>query len=108
MAKSDILHHIGDVGTAFRITILDYDESVIPVSTAITIKFSFLKPDKTIVSKIGSLYTDGLDGKVQYITIVGDLDIKGLWKLQVWVYLADGKWYTSKSNFQVDDNIVNY
>jgi len=106
---SEELHHVGDTGTAFRLTIKDYSGNVVPIETATTIKFSILKPNKVIVSKNGAFYTDGSDGIVQWITTsVNDLDMKGLWKIQVYVILPDGSWYTSKSEFQVDDNIVNY
>jgi hypothetical protein len=74
--------HVGDIGMAFRATAVDQDGVPINVSNY-TIKFLFKKPDGTVVQKNGSFVSDGIDGKVQYITLAGDLDQKGTWKMQV-------------------------
>lgn len=95
--------HVGDIGTHIRVTISGYDGDFTPT----TIKFSFLKPNKTKVSKDGVLYSAS-NGIVEYVTQDGDLDIKGIWKLQVWVELSDGSWYTNKTTFEVDNNIIDY
>ncbi len=97
------------VGTLLKISITNQDGEAENLSTATSIKFSFLKPDKTTVSQNGEFFTDGTDGIVQYIVDDEDfLDKKGKWKLQVYVVLSNGNFYSSKTEFEVDDNIINY
>jgi len=107
--STPVYPHIGDIGTVFRVTIKNSDGAIIDCSSATVIRFSFLKPTGISVSKVGSFYTDGSDGIVQWITSEAtDLDIKGLWLMQVYIELDDGSWYTTKDKFNVNSNIATY
>lgn len=96
--------HMNDVGTRFLMTIKD-DGDIVDISGAISIHVIFKKPDDSVIYRSGTLYTDGLDGKVYYDAIVGDLDMAGMYKLQAKVSLSTGIYYTDIHTFQVHCNI---
>lgn len=96
--------HVGDVGTALRTTIYD-DTTIVDISSA-TLTFYFKKPGGTIVSEVGSLVTDGTDGRCQYVSEVGFFDVAGTWNFQVKVVLGDYTWRTNIQEFKVHENIA--
>ncbi len=101
--------HVGDIGTAFRLQVQDTDEDgkiTIPdltTQTAITIRFT--RPSGLSFDKVGALVGPGTDGLIEYVSIGGDLDKAGRWTRQGHVVLASGQWWTSKIEFQVEDNL---
>lgn len=102
MAEGEI--HVGDIGTVLRVTVQDDDE-VVDLSTA-TIKIIYLeKPAGTKLTKTAVFTTDGSDGKIQYVTIAGDLDAAGWWKIQAHVTLPAGSWYSDWQPFRVHANL---
>lgn len=98
--------HVGDVGTAFLVTIKDENSNIVDISTATTKQFYFKKPDGTTVTKSASLFTDGTDGKMVYYTISNDLNISGKWTLQAHIVTTTTDFKTDVYNFIVDKNIV--
>jgi hypothetical protein len=97
--------HLNDIGTAFRLTILDCTDSFIDVSSALTKEIIFQKPDGTSVTKTASFYTDGSDGVIQYVTVADDLDTTGKWKIQAKVALTTGTWSSNIETFRVYSNL---
>jgi hypothetical protein len=96
--------HVDDLGTRFLATIKDNGE-VVNVSGASVLSMIFKKPNDTVIYRSGTLYTNGLDGKVYYDTVAGDLDEPGLYKLQGRVALPSGTYYTDIYTFQVSCNL---
>jgi hypothetical protein len=96
--------HVDDVGTRFLATIKDCDE-VVNVSGAPYLLFTFKKPDDSSFNRTANIYTNGLDGKIYYDTVAGDLDQAGLYKLQGQVALASGTYYTDIYSFEVNCNL---
>ena len=104
----------GDVGHAFRRTIVDPDGDAIDVSTATEIIFKFTLPDGTSLYKDGEFVTDGVDGKVQYITdgswsilaephtFTGDLDMVGHWTCVIFVVFGGNQMHTDAFHFDVE------
>lgn len=99
--------HVGDIGTALRCTILDEDSVAVNLSSASSITIKLLKPDSTIVTFTGALYTDGTDGIVQYVTATAnDLDQSGIWKIQAIVtFGVSDSHYSNLRTFRVHPNI---
>lgn len=105
--------HVGDVGTALVAEIVEWDEeeqAYIPVdvSDASQILIYLTKPNGntfTTLTKTGVLDTNGINGKVKYVTEAGDLSIKGTWKIQAYVAGVDG-WSGSslEATFQVNSS----
>jgi hypothetical protein len=103
MAANEI--HIADVGTQFIFTIQDGDD-IVNIGAATTLDIIFHKPDGTNVTKTGSLYTDGTDGKITYTTdSVSFLDIAGNWKIQLYIVLGATSWHTDIGQFTVYPNL---
>jgi hypothetical protein len=92
--------HNGDVGTVFRLTIVDTAGTAIDVSTATTKYIYFEDPAGTKVQKTAAFYTDGKDGKIQYTTVSGDIDLVGTWRIQGYVETSLGNFWTEKDSFK--------
>lgn len=97
--------HIGDIGTSFILNILDEDDNIVDISSATAIDVKFRRGDGTKMTKTGALFTDGKDGKIQYITISGDITCSGVWQVQARVVLPAGEWNSNVKVFSVHDNI---
>jgi hypothetical protein len=96
--------HVDDVGTRFLATIKDSGE-IVSISGASALSMIFKKPSDMVIYRSGTLYTNGLDGKVYYDTVAGDLDEPGLYKLQGRIALPSGTYYTDIYTFQVSCNL---
>lgn len=94
-----------DIGTIFRATLTDQDGTVVDISAASTKQLKFRKPDGTVLEKAATLTTDGTDGKMQYATISGDLNLAGQWKVQGYVVIGSGTWHTDEYVFTVHTNL---
>jgi len=104
MSHADI--RIGDIGTVFRVTIVDDTEDIIDISTATTTEVRFEKPDKTFVDKAASFTTDGVDGVIQYVTVVNDIDVAGKWRIQAYIITPVGEWRSEIETFWVKENLT--
>lgn len=101
---------VGDIGTIFRVTITECIAGVdtpVDVSGASSLQFTFLKPDHTTaLTKTAVNTTDGTDGKIQYTTISGDLDVAGIWQLQAKVVLGGSEFFSSIAPFEVKSRLA--
>lgn len=93
--------HDGDIGTVFRLTIVDADLSAIDVSSATVKKIYFQDSSGNVTSKDAEFYTDGSDGIIQYTAVSGDIDEAGTWRIQGYVEMPDGKFFTAQTTFVV-------
>jgi len=82
MTTACVVLHYGDVGAVIELTATDCNGVVEDISAATTLEIYFQKPDGTTVTKTAVFTTDGTDGKFQYTTIAGDLDMVGTWHYQ--------------------------
>lgn len=96
--------HVNDIGTRFLATIQD-NGTVVDISSASQIQMIFRRPNDEVFYRVGSLLTSGVDGKVYYDTVSGDLSNVGMHKLQAKVYLPSGTYYTDIYSFQVNCNL---
>jgi hypothetical protein len=100
--------HVDDIGTKFVIEFRDKGK-ILNIENATVMKTIFnktkAKNTKTVVQD-ADFYTDGKDGRTVYISVEGDIDVDGLWEIQGYVDLPDGKWYSSKDSFEVYPNIA--
>ena len=95
-----------DTGVQFICTIKDKQTGqIISLVGATNIQFIFRQPDRKNYVVNGSLYTDGSDGKVVYTSQSTDINIAGLWKLQVSYTITTYTKLTSWITFQVEPNL---
>lgn len=104
MATGDI--HLNDIGTTFEMTVRDENRSIVDLSLASAFVIQFARPDGTKPApKTGTLSTDGKDGKVQYITVDGDLNKTGNWKVQAKVIIGAASYSSDIHDFEVHKNL---
>ena len=96
--------HQNDVGTKLLVTVTD-DGSAVDISSASSLTILLKQPDRDVLEKSAILNTDGEDGKMYYLTVLGDLDKAGTYKIQGKVVIAAGTFYTSISTFKVHCNL---
>lgn len=96
--------HVNDTGTEFRITITDED-NVVDLSSATVLHIIFRKPDSTSITVDANLYTDGTDGTIYYNVVDGDLDQSGIYKIQAYVEISGGSYYSSIGTFKAACNL---
>lgn len=97
---------VGDIGTIFRVTIIDCDTGLpIDVSAATTLTIKFLLPDLSVLEKSAVFTTAGVDGKIQYVTIDGDLSQPGRWKIQGFVVDSGYSNHSVVEEFNVLSNL---
>jgi hypothetical protein len=96
--------HINDVGTRFLVTIQE-DGVPVNISTASQIQMIFCRPSNDTFYRNGTLLNSGIDGKVYYDTVAGDLVDAGMHKIQAKVYLPSGTYHTNIYSFQIHCNL---
>lgn len=101
--------HVNDIGTKFLVTIKD-DGVAVDISAATNITFLLKRPDDEVIQRAGIIGdgasdTTGVNGKVHYTTVAGDIDEAGHYKLQAKVLLNNGVYYTDIYSFQVHCNL---
>lgn len=95
---------LNDIGTAFTATIRDESGVVVNIAGG-TFQMRFRKPDATVVDKTATLVTDGSDGKIQYVSISGDIDQSGEWRVQGVVTLSGSTFRSTIKRFNVGKNL---
>ena len=105
MATEELEIHVGDIGTSFEVTLVDSNGAIFPVATATTMNILFKKPGGTTLTKAGAWVTDGLDGKIKYVSVSGDLDQPGDWVLQAYISKPGFTGHSGKSYFEVFSNL---
>ncbi len=96
---------VSDIGTGFRGTFKE-DGVVVDISTATTKTITFEKPDGITITRAGSFVTDGTDGVLEYVSVDGDLDIGGNWRLQAYADIGGWAGHSDIVNFKVYDNLT--
>jgi hypothetical protein len=97
--------HINDIGTIFRMTLLDEDDNPVDLATTTQKQLIFKKPSGATLTKTAVFYTDGTDGIIQYTVVDGDLDELGEWKWQAYIVNPVGSWRSNIAKFRVYKNL---
>lgn len=98
--------HENAIGIVFQVTIQDCDtNAAVRLENAITKQVHFKKPDGSTIIRNCDFVTDGADGKIEYITIAGDLNLTGIWRVQYFVDLPTISTGTSMESFEVEPNL---
>lgn len=93
--------HVNDVGTRFKLTLEDGDNTAVNISTATVKRLDFRKPDGTVIQRTAAFFTTGADGILYYDTIAGDIDQVGKWYVQPYVEFDGFKGHGEKKSFPV-------
>jgi hypothetical protein len=93
------------IGVVVELTVQQKGTVVDISSASATKQIIFKKPDASTITKNATFTTSGSDGKLQYITIAGDLDQVGDWQAQAYVIMSGFTGKTSPITFTVSDNL---
>jgi hypothetical protein len=97
--------HVDDVGTTLLFPVTDEDGAVVPLGSYQSLTVYIARPDKSLLTRSGSLYTDGSDGIVMYQTVAGDFNTTGNYRFQAVVRLPSGLWHTEITSKLVKPNL---
>ena len=87
---------LGDIGNTLILTVLE-DDVAKDISNASTKEYFIKRPNEVGVKVTTPFNTNGSDGKLKYVFIAGDLDIVGLYEVQV--SLVTPLWTGKSSSF---------
>lgn len=96
-----------DVGTAFRWTV--YEGAPVDLAGATTKQVKFTRPDATQLTKTLVFSTkssdkgDGTDGRVEYVSVAGDLNQKGTYKWALYFVMPGWTGNSIEGTFVVED-----
>lgn len=93
-----------DYGSILMITIRE-DEQVRDLSDVLSMTLTINKPDGTALVRTPEFVTDGVDGRIRYVFVEGELEQTGRWPFQVHVVFAEGSWNSSVGWFTVTANL---
>ena len=95
-------HFVGDIGTAFTLTVQDQDCAPVDLSTQTSLAVLFLRPDGVGFERAASVVNaPGTDGVLRYVTVAGDLSQEGRWSVQGRVVIDAGTFHTTAVHFEV-------
>lgn len=98
--------HVDDIGTPFILEVVNKKTGApLDLSTASSLQIRFKAPGTVTVVKTATLFTDGKDGQIQYLSISGDLHTEGQWKMQAEVVVGTATWHSDVVSFQVASNL---
>jgi len=110
MICCDTTVHVGTIGFDLIVQFLDC-ATLAPLdllAAGITVSEILLRdPNGVKASHAASFLTDGTDGKIHYVTVAGDLDVPGPWRLQGKVADAGPSktLYSEVGSFTVRENL---
>jgi hypothetical protein len=94
------------IDVLIEVTVLENDAPM-DISAATTHTFVVRKPSGATATWLATFMTDGVNGKLQYITVAGDLNERGRYRLQAQLVIPGT--YTGKStsvSFWVAENVA--
>lgn len=77
------------VGVAIIGTVKE-DGVAVDVSSAFVRQLILKKPDGSVITRVASLSSGGTDGRIQYVTASGDLNLAGQWSVQAYLQFISG------------------
>ena len=101
--------HKGDIGTYFRWTV--YENAPVDVSAATKKQVKFIRPDGTQMTKTLVFSTkssdkgDGTDGRVEYVSITGDLNQIGTYRWALYFEMPGWSGNGLEGTFTVDNTL---
>ncbi|MEE8262732.1 MAG: hypothetical protein V3R83_09750 [Gammaproteobacteria bacterium] len=95
-----------DQGTRIELTIVDQAGEAVPIGGInLTDSLKLRKHAADTKLRTTTLVSDGSDGKMQYITVAGDLVPFGQWQLQAHVVDSNGDHHSVTKDFEVRCNL---
>ena len=93
------------IGVSIELTLKNVNDVVVDISSATVKRIDFRTPNSVLLQKTAAFVTDGVNGKIQYVTIAGDLDIGGTWLMQAYIEMGGFKGFSTSTPLIVTQNI---
>src|SRR5690242_17838450 len=93
--------HQNDDGVTILLT-LSEGGSIVNISSASFKRIDIRKPSGDIITRTGSFFTDGTDGKLYCVTQAGDLDEIGVYRAALSLTIGSWSGHSSSLVFHVD------
>jgi hypothetical protein len=97
--------HVGDIGTLFELTLEDGDGVAVDISSATVKELHFRRGDGSALKVTAAFETNGSDGVLQYVTVLGDLNSAGDWEVQPYLEMVDWRGHAGTVRFVVWSNL---
>jgi hypothetical protein len=108
MSCSEEELHFNDIGTVLLVTINDCvsgTSTPMDVSLATSLSLVLKSPSGISYTKTAIFNTDGSDGKIKYVTVDGDLNEVGTWRMQALVAFTSSSFSSGVKVFRVYENL---
>ena len=90
-----------------QFVIYDEDDELVNINTATAMWVNHIKPDSTTGQWVGGFTGQGgIDGIVQYITLITDLDQLGDWQFQAYAVVGGVTYPSDMVNERIYPNIT--
>lgn len=94
--------YVNQTGLRFERTLRDPNGGPpINLSSYTTLEFLFIDPDGDCFTRDAAFVTNGNDGKLEYITVPGDLSEPGTWRIQPHVAKTGEDHFAEVTRFEV-------
>lgn len=96
---------VANAGIQFIVEFLDEQQRPLDISGATDIAVALQKPDGTQVALVAQFLTNGIDGKIYYVTTATDILESGVWYVQGQVTVAGATLTTVMGQFEANANL---
>lgn len=96
---------VANAGIQFIVQVLDENLDPINLFGATSLVLAFQAPEGTQFTKTAQFLTNGIDGKIYYVTNDTDLLEAGLWYVQAHVMVGSAQLTTLWGQFQANANL---
>lgn len=96
--------HVSDIGVRIVVRILDGTEPM-DLRSVTKKELHFKPPTGAKKTKTAIFSTDGSDGLIEYVTVLGDLSEVGNWQVQAYIELGTAKLHSNLVTFTVHTNL---
>lgn len=98
---------VGAVGLLISVTLKDQDQAPLDVTTTTARTIYLRRPNGRVTACPATVIGPGTDGRIGYVTLAGDLDVPGDWRIQARVITGTSSDYFSDIQpFRVAENIA--
>ena len=108
MACTEEEVHYNDIGTVILVTVNDCvsgTSTVLDLSGASTLELILQSPSGSSTTKTAIFDTDGTDGKIKYLSVDGDFNEVGTWRIQAKIAIGGGIFRSDVGTFRVYENL---
>lgn len=95
---------VGAINLSIELELRD-GYTALDISGATTKQIIIDKPDGTNLIRDANFVNTGTDGKLYYLTVVGDLDQSGTYKIQSYIVIPGFTGYSAITSFEVYANV---